>query len=619
MSQEKIDTSNSIQGKIESCQQARQYEGSLSGFWQEFLKSCVQLVDADFGVTTIHRQEATSWNTVCLFPVKAKESIRSLSLVHYLSDLSAKAENAGHAHLTVETGQGSLALLAVHLALPPHEPSSVALFGIKGLEPERFDEVVILLQLMADTPLNYLVSAGLQQARIDVVRFSQAMDVAIQMNLQQRYVGAAMTLCNEIASRYGCDRVSLGWIDGGYARIQAISHIEKFEKKMAVVLSLEAVMEESISQDEEILLPPLPESKNITRDHELFAKENSIDYLVTFPIRLDDELVGALTCERSSSIMFSEVEIQSIGLIAEQAARRLSDLRENDRWFGARLAFDFRKWCSGLLGVDHTFAKVATIIVSALFCILIFGKMEFRVEAPFIIKSDDVAYLPASFDGYIDQVHVDIGDVVDKNTMLLELDTRELLLEESNANANKVRYERETKKARSTQARSEMKISQALTAQAVAQLKIVRYHLANAQIVAPFSGVVVEGDLQEMLGAPVRKGDVLYKLAKLDKMYVELDVDERDVHYIKTGADGEIAFVSQPKFKYPLLLTRINPVAVTKDEGNNFICRGEFAGSVADWWRPGMSGIAKVNVGQKSIGWIITRRTIDFLRLFLWW
>ena len=64
---------------------------------------------------------------------------------------------------------------------------------------------------------------------------------------------------------------------------------------------------------------------------------------------------------------------------------------------------------------------------------------------------------------HIDQVHVDIGDVVDKNTMHLELDTRELLLEESNANANKVRYERETKKARSTQARSEMKISQALT------------------------------------------------------------------------------------------------------------------------------------------------------------
>jgi hypothetical protein len=32
-----------------------------------------------------------------------------------------------------------------------------------------------------------------------------------------------------------------------------------------------------------------------------------------------------------------------------------------------------------------------------------------------------------------------------------------------------------------------------------------------------------------------------------------------------------------------------------------------------------MSGVAKVNVGERNILWIFTHRTVDFLRLYLWW
>jgi hypothetical protein len=32
-----------------------------------------------------------------------------------------------------------------------------------------------------------------------------------------------------------------------------------------------------------------------------------------------------------------------------------------------------------------------------------------------------------------------------------------------------------------------------------------------------------------------------------------------------------------------------------------------------------MSGIAKINAGERSLLWIITHRTVDFLRLKLWW
>ena len=83
-----------------------------------------------------------------------------------------------------------------------------------------------------------------------------------------------------------------------------------------------------------------------------------------------------------------------------------------------------------------------------------------------------------------------------------------------------------------------MKIASAMGNQAHAQLKMVRHHLANAAINAPFAGIVVEGDLTEMLGAPIRKGDILFKLALLEKLYVEVDIDERDIHELSGDENG---------------------------------------------------------------------------------
>ena len=50
--------------------------------------------------------------------------------------------------------------------------------------------------------------------------------------------------------------------------------------------------------------------------------------------------------------------------------------------------------------------------------------------------------------------------------------------------------------------------------------KMVRHYLANAAINAPFTGIVVEGDLTEMLGAPVRKGELGAFLHEMDKLRI---------------------------------------------------------------------------------------------------
>ncbi|WP_320043302.1 efflux RND transporter periplasmic adaptor subunit [uncultured Desulfobacter sp.] len=606
---------------LTQCRNTAGIQGPPKLFWAQFLKTATLVAQARYSLVCILRPDTQNWIVAGLHPPKAQDLLKTPGLMTDVEQLCSNAQVQGDAtgQIDIPPKGNPAGLEAIRLELQEEEPPAVAVFISENKNQTETSLPCTRLHAIAGIPLIYQLRQKLRQSRIDASRFSKVLDVALEINSQERYMAAAMAFCNEIAARYAFDRVSLGWATGGYIRVQAISHIEKFEKKMAVVQDLEKVMEESVCQDVEIIFPAPLENTSVMRHHDAFAKANQLRALATFPIRLNNKITGALTCERIDANPFDQETVSTISLICEQSARHLHDLKAGDRWFGARLAAGARKKLAGLIGVENTLAKAGGVLLALLVAVLIFTKVIFRIEAPFVIQADRVAYLPAAFDGYIDQVKVNVGDIVNQGAIMLTLDTRELLLEESNAVANQVRHDREAQKARASNYLSEMKISQALSAQARAQLKIVRYHLKNAQVRAPFAGVVVEGELEKMLGAPVRKGDVLFKLAKLDQTYVELDVDEKDIHYIRKNAAGQIVFISQPRFKYDVSVKRVDPVAVSKEEGNKFIVRCEFTQNPADWWRPGMSGIAKINAGKKSIAWIITRRTIDFFRLFLWW
>ena len=568
----------------------------------------------------VQDKENGSWKNLCVWPSKGHRVGQFSGLADKIKQVADASLDKGYAWVNNggPGGNGADPVVGVQLAMEQAERASVAVFLLDAEAELAVEEAAMRLKLVADTPAVYQLGHVVREAKKDVVQFSEALDVMVLLNKEKRYMGAAMAFCNELASRYQCDRVSLGWLKDGYIRVQAISHMERFEKKMDIVQVLEAAMEEAFDQNEEIVWPQPEGSTSVARDHEAFSREQGAKQMVSLPIRLDDDTVGVLTCERRDE-PFSEVDVRGLRVLCDQAARRLGDLKHGDRWFGAKMAGAVRNGLSKLLGVEHTFAKCVGLILCVALAFVLFGKLTYRVEAPFIIRSDDLSYLPAPFDGYIDDVPVEVGDQVDKGDILLTLDIRELLIEESTAIANQNRYTREAEKARAENALADMKIALALAAQAKARLDLVRYHLAHAEVRAPFAGIVVEGDLEELLGSPVKKGDVLFKVARIERMYAELEVNERDVHELAAGATGEMAFVSQPKLKFPIKVERIDPVAVAKDDGNMFIVRGLFAAGTEDWWRPGMSGISKINVGKRNVLWILTHRTVDFFRILLWW
>jgi hypothetical protein len=496
---------------------------------------------------------------------------------------------------------------------------AIALLLLPAVEQGAVGEALRRLRLAGDVPRGYGMQRRLAAAQRDVERLGSALDLVALLDAERKFPAAAMTLCNELAARHRCQRVSLAWRRGPCLRLRAISHMEKFEPRMTVVRRLEAAMEEAADQDTEIVLPPLGETTLVVRDHEIYAAEQKPGAMCTLPLRFGTEgaPAGALTCERVDPA-FTEHEIGHVRLAAEHAARRLGALERAEAWWGKRAGRAAREKLAPLLGPRHTAAKAGALAGTVLLLGSAAWPMRFEIEAPFSLRAADSSVASAPFDGYLAEALARKGDAVAAGAVLARLDQTELALEASAAQADETRFLREAQKARSERQLPEMQIAQARADQARARLGILRHRLEQSSVRALFDGVVVEGDLRERVGAPLRQGDALFRIARLDRLYAEVLVREADVREIAAGARGQVAFASQPGRRFAVVVERVEPLAQTRAEGSVFLVRCALPGEAEAWWRPGMTGVGEIEAGRRAPLWIATRRTLDYLRL-RWW
>jgi RND family efflux transporter MFP subunit len=256
-------------------------------------------------------------------------------------------------------------------------------------------------------------------------------------------------------------------------------------------------------------------------------------------------------------------------------------------------------------------------VVVGLAGVLALVPSQFRVTADATLEGRVQRAIVASVDGFISQVEASAGDVVKKGQILARLDDGDLRLEHRRWEGRRSQLQKEHREALATHDRSRMSILGARIAQANAQVELLEASLARTELTAPFHGVVVRGDLSQSLGSPVEKGAVLFELAPLEGYRVFLEVDERDISNIRSGQHGELKLSAMPRSALAFTVDRVTPVA-TAAEGRNVFRVEANLEDPSPSLRPGMAGIAKIDIQERSLLWIWTHDMIDRLRLWVW-
>lgn len=630
------------------------FAGPADGFWPLFLQVLVDTSGARRALL-LTSGIGLPWQATAQWPgasaQSAEDARRSLRLLSRLSTQAMLLDHESHdfAFRLIETdalrSQMVVVLLLdlpedsdLHLMQSLARAATVSALRFTAPSLAQDDPALVLNQTSSTTQAcqdpqihagshsenpgePVFASCESMQATSKAERLHEILRLAHALSRQTRFIPAAMHLCNQLCTRMDADRVSLGWCHGLGTRLVAISHVEHFDAKSNITRALEEVMEEAQEQESMLVYPAADDSQAIFRAHAAYARlaapEGGTLQMCTLPLDGTDGAVGVLTLERMDR-SFDAADLWELQQACQAVGAWLTHLQQQDRWFGLRWWDAGRRRARELLGPRHTAWKAAALAAALFLLIGSIWPLNYRVDAVLAVRSRDLLFMPAPFDGYLRQVHVNVGDEVAGGAILVELDTRDLLLEASMAEADLLRYTREAEKAMAARQLAEMQIALARQQQAQAKLELIRFQLANAQIKAPYDGVVIEGELKKNLGAPVRKGDLMLKLARTTRTYLELEIDQAYVHEVRVGTRGEFALVGRPGERFPITLTQLDPAAVSKEGRTVYLARAALAGEHQPDWRPGMGGNAKLDAGDRPLIWVLTHRTVRFLREFFW-
>jgi RND family efflux transporter MFP subunit len=283
----------------------------------------------------------------------------------------------------------------------------------------------------------------------------------------------------------------------------------------------------------------------------------------------------------------------------------------------AHLARKTRAALAWALGNRHAGWKLLGGTAALLLLLAALVPLPHRLAAPAVLEGQIQRAAVAPFAGYIRSAAARAGDTVKAGQLLATLDDRDLQLERARWEAEFELASRKEREAMAGNDRAVLRQMAAQAAQAQAQLDLAREKLARLEIRAPFDGVVVKGDLSQLLGAPVEAGKVLFELAPLQAWRVILKVDERDIAHVREGQAGELVLTGMPGASYAVSTRQVLSVAQAEEGRNHFRVEATLQGDTARL-RPGMEGVAKVDVGQASALWLATHRLTDWLRRTVW-
>ena len=612
------------------------------------------------------------------------------------------------------------------------ESSQFLVLLVSAADQEGMQDILLRAQLLAESirePSDPIaasigepsdpIAASIGEASDSIAAADVALgmlDMLAEVYRAAHFQIAAYAVVNGIAGHAEVvDQVVLGWRDGAYIKVRAISHYERFERKTDTVKLFEAALEEAADQFAAILFGPESElgegsgatgvasnaassdkvdksskfgewgkfdksgivgnigkfgkfgkfgesdesdefgkvvgsgkadqfgksdtsdtsasssdfgkfSKfgefgdgQITLAHRQLRVHLSARSLFTFPVVDRDGEPTLVLMLVSYRVPPPARVLEAVHFVAQTAMPRLEQLALRDAGWFKRGRDALTRSMAWLLGRDNVLVKSFSILAGMALLASVVMTTTHRVEGSGQFVTDATRLVTAPFDGVVTQAWVSSGDEVAEGDPLAELDTQELMFQLAELQAELQRNLAEADKARAEFNSVELAIANARSEQVRARIERVRFMLAQARLLAPLTGVVVEGERRELISAPVSRGQPLYRIATNENLYLSLLVGDDDIVWLEVGQQGMFALISQPDVRIPMRVTTIVPMASVEGAGGaRFRVLAEVEQTAEVWWRPGMTGVAKIAIAERSYMWVFTHKLINRIRLVLW-
>ncbi len=436
------------------------------------------------------------------------------------------------------------------------------------------------------------------------------------------FMAASHRLVNALAGDFGFARASIGLHEHGRTRLLASSSLDQSNPQAELAQRILGALDEAIEQRATLGWPP-PQQQVGAAAPDLISVEHAAlqrfvgGAVASVPLGLDGEVFGAVCVERLAGATLAMDELIRLEQLLTLAAPALRWMHYGSQAWYRRA---WRELLQGLAALRQPKRRNTRRVLAAIALALLFvavAPLEHEVGGRARIEGAQQRVMSAPTDGFVKTAHVRPGDRVAAGAALVDLIEGDLVLERERWSSQLAQHENSYAGAMAKSDRIGTSTSLARISEAQAQLALVDEQLARGRIVAPFDALVIQGDLSQSIGAPVRQGDSLLTLATTGQYRVIVDIDEVDIARVQPGQHGQLVLSSQPWDWQDLVVERVAPLARAEQGRNVFEVEARLT-APATGLRPGLLGRADLVVGRMPPLWAWAGHVLDRIRL-AWW
>ncbi|NND98784.1 MAG: HlyD family secretion protein, partial [Pirellulaceae bacterium] len=141
----------------------------------------------------------------------------------------------------------------------------------------------------------------------------------------------------------------------------------------------------------------------------------------------------------------------------------------------------------------------------------------------------------------------------------------------------------------------------------------------QVEIRSPIDGVILSGTLERAEAAAVDTGEVVYEIAPLDQMRIEVTIPAQEITHVTVGQDARIWIDGMSGQSLVGRIERVNPRSELREGRNVFVATVTLPND-NDLLRPGMTGSVRIDGARHPLVWNILHRPWDYLASRLtWW
>jgi RND family efflux transporter MFP subunit len=254
-----------------------------------------------------------------------------------------------------------------------------------------------------------------------------------------------------------------------------------------------------------------------------------------------------------------------------------------------------------------------TVVLLAI--LVMFIPLPYQVRCRSELQPVMRRFVPAPYEGTLDNALVEPGDLVEKGQVIARMDSREIEWQLAAERANYQRARKERDVAMSMRDTAAAQVAGLDMDRVSGQIDILENRLDNLEIKSPIEGVVLSGDPKKLEGARLALGQNLFEIGPLDRLIMEVEIPDREIAHVKPGQTARTRLEAFPSQQLSGVVQRINPRSETRHHANVFVAEVTLT-NPDQQLRPGMEGRSRISTAYHTLGWIVFHRLCNKLQLF---